>query len=147
MKRGFVFDETMAGTYERVDQPGQRRPLSFSVQARAPSLLRHLRDGRAELRGTIEAPGLVEHGTVTGAITIRPLTRRLIRYELAFRGDDGQDYQLAGQKDISLRHPVKSMTEMPAEIRDSRGTLVARADTTFDLQADLFHFVSSWRPA
>jgi hypothetical protein len=147
MKRGFVFDETMAGSYERVDQPGQRRPLSFSVQARAASLLRYLRDSRAELRGTIEAPGLVEHAPVEGHIVIKPLTGRFIRYELHFRGDDGASYELLGQKDISLRHPVKSMTEMPAEIRDSRGQVVARADTAFDLESDLLHFVSSWRPA
>jgi hypothetical protein len=147
MKHGFVFDETMSGTYERVDRPGDRRPLSFSVQARAASLLQHLRDGKAELHGTIEAPGLVDHGPVEGTITIRLFTGRFIRYELRFRGDDGTPYELTGQKDLSVRHPIRSFTELPAEIRNGGGQLVAHADTIFDLSADLLHFVSSWRPA
>jgi hypothetical protein len=147
IKRGFVFDETMSGTWVR-DGETAPRPLSFSVQAHAPSLLAHLRDGKARLQGTIEAPGLAAHTTCEGEITIRPIGQRIIRYELGFLGDDGVRYRLFGEKTVRLRSLRQSMTVLPAEIREAdTGKRVGTADTRFDLDADLLHFVASWRPA
>jgi len=76
-----------------------------------------------------------------------PFRRRFIRYEFDFVGDDGKPYRFAGQKDIRLTDPVKSFTVLPGVVTDGSGREVARVETRFDLQADWFQFVTSWRPA
>ncbi|HLL25408.1 MAG TPA: hypothetical protein VK427_24900, partial [Kofleriaceae bacterium] len=97
---GFSFAETMAGTFEIDAQPGVRHPLRFEVTAHADSARRHFTDGKARLKGTIYAPPLATAADADGVITIRPIGERIIRYELAFVGDDGKPYELVGQKDI-----------------------------------------------
>ena len=147
MKRGFRFDETMAGTYSFNDRPAERRPFSFTVEARAESILRHLRTSETSLHGTLEAPGLAEHAPIEGTLIMAPLTRRIIRYEFRFTGDDGNPYRFAGQKDIRLTSPVKSFTTLPGSIFDAAGSEVATADTRFDLRGDGLQFMTSWRLA
>jgi hypothetical protein len=147
MKTGFQFSETMAGTMELAARPGAEVPFAFTVTARAPSLREHLRDGRAELRGTVEAPGLAAAAEATGELTIRLLRGRRIRYELGFTGDDGRRYRFAGQKDLRWLEPLRSWTTLPGEITDEDGRVVARCRTRFDLASDWLAFASSWRPA
>src|SRR6185295_10622817 len=96
---GFSFDETMAGTMTIVGK-GDEVPFSFTVHVEQPSLFGHLRHGKATMRGTIEAPGLAAIADCDGEMTLAPLVRRIVRYELSFRGDDGHAYRFAGQKDI-----------------------------------------------
>jgi hypothetical protein len=144
---GFAFDETMSGTMERVDRPGEAVPFSFSVHVHAPSTLAHLRDGRMTMRGTVEAPGLATAAEAEGTMTLRPFLRRVVRYELAFTGDDGRRYHFAGQKDIRWLDAKRTWTTLPGEITDESGRVVARCQLRFDLAADWLAFASSWRPA
>ena len=144
---GFAFDETMAGTMERVDRPGERTPFSFTVHVRAASTLAHLRDGKLAMRGTVEAPGLAAAAEAEGTMTLRPFLRKVVRYELSFRGDDGKLYRFAGQKDIRWLDAKRTWTTLPGEITDESGRVVARCETRFDLASDWLQFASSWRPA
>jgi len=127
------FNETMSGTYEPIDAPGQRRPFKFKLDIHAPSFLRHLRDGKAELVGTVEAPALAANAHLTGEITIRPIGGRFIRYHFEFLGDDGKRYTFAGQKDIEWLSLVRTWTTLPGEIREG-DRVVATCDTRFDLK-------------
>lgn len=147
MKRGFQFSETMAGTFALAAEPDRQRRFSFSVLAHAPSLLAHLRDGKTRMHGTLEADGLADHVPIEGTLTLAPLTRRIIRYEFSFTGDDGRPYRFEGQKDIRLRDLRRSFTILPGAILDGDGRQVGTAETRFDLRADLFQFLASWRPA
>jgi hypothetical protein len=147
MKTGFAFDETMTGTMERVDRPGEQVHFTFSVQVRAPSMLQHVRDGKATMRGTIEAPGLATRADAEGTMTLRPVFARVVKYELAFTGDDGKRYRFAGQKDIRWLRALRTWTTLPGEITDESGRLVARVQTRFDYKSDWMQFASSWRPA
>lgn len=147
MKRGFRFDETMSGTYAFTDRPELERPFSFSIEARADSIWRHMRTSETTLRGTLEAPGLAEHAPIEGTLVMAPLTRRIIRYEFDFTGDDGRSYRFAGQKDIRLLSPLASFTTLPASIYDADGHEVATALTRFDLRGDGYQFFTSWRLA
>ncbi len=148
MKSGFCFDETMAGTMERVDRPGQALPFSFTVHAHAASMMSWLRDGKAKLTGTVEAPGLAAAAPVVkGVITLRPVLQRIVKYELAFLGDDGKRYRFVGQKDIRWLDALRTWTTLPGEISDDAGRLVARCQTRFDYKSDWMQFASSFRPA
>ncbi len=147
MKRGFRFAETMSGTYTRRADGDEPRRFSFSIEARAGSLLDHLRDGRTEMHGTLDADGFATGVPIEGTVTILPFRKRFIRYEFDFVADDGKPYRFAGQKDIKFTDPVDSFTVLPGTVTDSAGAAVADVKTRFDLQADWFQFVTSWRPA
>lgn len=138
---GFHFRETMSGSYQR---DGVERPMHFTATARAGSLLAHLRDRKARLEGEVTLEGLASARPLEGEVTIDPLFGRLIRYEFTFSGDDGQRYRFVGQKDVTLRDPVGSMTFLPAEILSVDGTRVATAQLRFDTR-DLPRFLGSWR--
>jgi hypothetical protein len=143
---GFEFQETMAGTYTLAGQAGPPRRVSFTVRAVAGDVLQHLRDGACELEGTFDMEGFADDVPCRGSLEIAPLTKRIIRYELAFAGNDGEPYRLAGQKDIKLSDLVHSMTTLDAAIHDGKGVEIARARVRFDLRADLLPFLVSWKP-
>jgi hypothetical protein len=117
----------------------------FEVTARADSTREHFVTGKAVLEGTSHAPPLAEAVTAHGVITIRPIGQRIIRYELAFVGDDSKPYELVGQKDIRWLAPVRSFTWLPAEILDGEHRRVATCDTAFDLRR-VWRFLRSFRP-
>ena len=143
---GFQFSETMAGTVEWDREPGVPHPFSFEITAQAASTRAHLKDGKTEVHGVIHAPPLAAAAEATGSLTIRPLGQRIIRYELAFAGDDGRPYELVGQKDIRWTDPVRTFTYLPAEIIDGDHRRVAVCRTHFDPK-QLWRFLRSFRPA
>jgi hypothetical protein len=143
---GFQVAETMAGTVEWDARPGTRHPFRFEITAQADSTRRHLADGKATVRGTVHAPPIAQGVEVEGVLTIRPVGQRIIRYELAFIGDDGKHYEMVGQKDIRWRSPLKTFTHLPAEILDEEHRRVATCETTFDLKKDWWTFLRSFRP-
>ncbi len=144
---GFEFSETMSGTVEWDAVPGQRHPFRFDVTAHAPSFRDHMFTGQAELRGKVLAPPKARDAAAEGTITIRPLGGRIIRYELAFTGDDGVHYEIVGQKDIDFWHPLKTFTTLPADIVDADHHRVGTCLTRFDLRRDWWRFLRSFRPA
>jgi hypothetical protein len=144
---GFEFSETMEGTVEWSSEPGVKRPFKFEITAHAESTREHLRDGMVEVRGVITAPPLAETADCSGTMTIRPIGQRLIRYELAFVGDDGKSYEVVGQKDIKLRSLVHSWTHLPLDVLDDQHRRVGVAATTFDVKRDMIGFLRSFQRA
>jgi hypothetical protein len=140
--RGFTFAETMSGTWWREGEENQRS-LSFTLRARS----RSLRDGVAEVEGTLEAEGLARGAAVTGTLTIRPLRERVIRYELSFVDDGGRPLRLVGQKDLRATRPLASLTTLPAQIVGEDGHPVAGCRLRFQLRTQLVPFLASWRVA
>lgn len=141
---GFQFAETMAGTVEWTAQPGVTFPFVFEVTAEAASTRAHLKDGKAVLRGVVRAPPVAQAADADGMITIRPIGQRVIRYELQFTGDDGEPYEMIGQKDISWREPLRTWTELPAEIFDGNHRRVGICRTAFD-RKDFWSFLRSFK--
>jgi hypothetical protein len=144
---GFAFSEVMSGTVEWDGEPGKRYPFSFEVTAKAGSWRDHLATGRAALTGVVNAPPVAASSEAHGTIVIRPLVQRVIRYELAFEGDDGKHYELVGQKDIDLLRPFSTFTHLPAEIIDEDHRRVATCVARFDLRRDGWSWLRSFRPA
>ena len=138
---GFHFRETMSGTWRR---DGVERPMSFTVTARAGSLWAHLRDRKARLEGEVTMDGFATARPLEGELTIDPILGKLIRYEFSFAADDGVRYRFVGQKDVTLRDPVGSMTTLPAEVLALDGKQVATAHLTF-AKKDLPSFLGTWR--
>jgi hypothetical protein len=144
---GFQFAETMSGTLELDAQPGTKHPLTFELRAHAASTREHMANGRAEVSGVISAPPLAASADVEGTLIIRPVGQKIIRYELAFVGDDGKRYELVGQKDIRWRKAIETLATLPLEVLDEEHRRVATCLTRFDYRNDLWSFLRSFRPA
>lgn len=144
-RRGFEFEETMEGTYARVEAPDQRLPLRFMARVHVPSMLRHLRTGLAEMTGTLDAEGLATAADFTGTMLLRPVSERRIGYQLRFAADDGEIHVLRGEKHIRPGALLRTLTELDAEILDASGALVGRARVRFDVPGQLWRFLRSWR--
>jgi hypothetical protein len=145
-RRGFRFAETMSGTYALTARPDDHRRLTMTLEARAPSLLGHLRTGETRVSGTVDADGLATSRTASGTLSILPLQRRIV-YDVTFDGDDGRPYRLTGEKNVRLGELRRTMTELPAKIVDDTGAEIATCLVRFDLQADFVDFLASWRLA
>jgi hypothetical protein len=144
-RRGFEFEETMEGTYARIEAPDQRWPLRFVARVRVPSMLRYLRTGLAEMAGTLDAERLATAADFTGTMLLQPLSERRIGYQLRFTADSGETHLLRGEKHIRPEALLRTLTELDAEILDASGALVARAHVRFDLPAQTWCFLRSWR--
>jgi hypothetical protein len=147
-KLGFEFRETMTGSFSPTGRGAQQAPSSIKLSLRvfADDALRHARDHLARAEGEIAIFGLATAAACAGTMEIAPLSRRRIRYELGFVGDDGRPYRFVGQKDVRLVDFAATMTTLPAEVLGPDGKVVGRATVTFDLNADLLPFLASWKP-
>lgn len=147
MKRvGFMFEETMSGSYTRSGRPGEGGSLRLQLRARTDDVRRYLRDHLVTVEGTLEMEGFAHDAPVRGTIEIAPIRKRLIRYELDFTANDGRPHRFVGQKDIRLTDLLATWTTCHGAIFDERGDEVARGTIRFDL-SDLVPFLASWRPA
>ena len=140
---GFGFNETMSGTWT---DGAQERRFRFTAEVRTGPLRRFRKDHVARMEGRVEADGLARDAALTGTVVLRPLLGRVIRYQFEFTGDDGKRYQFAGQKDIRWLDPVRSWTELPAEISDGDGKVIGQAMARFDLRTTV-PFLLSFRPS
>ncbi|MBW2458759.1 MAG: GMC family oxidoreductase [Deltaproteobacteria bacterium] len=142
---GFEFHETMTGSYEREDEPGKPRSLSFTLRAHAPSLRGFLGHREVAIEGTVTAAGLANDQPLTGTLGLDVLATGRLPYAFDFTSDDGHHYRFAGQKILRLTRLRQTMTTLPAALFDDDGRLVARAELFFDLDGDLGAFLRSWR--
>jgi hypothetical protein len=136
------FRETMAGTLRLADGP---RPFRMRLEVDLPGVLLPRSDVLATLTGHVEADGLVDDPAATGTLRIAPIAARMIHYKCDFTALDGRRLHLDGHKSIDQAHPVKSMTTLPATVRDDNGEVVGEADLMFDSRKDLLPFLASFR--
>ena len=147
MKRvGFEFQEVMSGTYQLVGQPNQHGDIRLDCKAAASSLVQHARDGLVELTGTLDMENVAEDVPVSGWIEIKPVSKKTLRYEFSFTGNDGQPYRFTGQKDVKFLDLLRTMTTLVGPVTRG-GAEFATATLRFDVRADLWPFLMSWKPA
>jgi hypothetical protein len=146
---GFEIEESLSGTYYRLDDPMRDCAMRISVRASVDGVRRFLRDRKAVAEGTIFAEGLAESKAgraLRGTITMRLLDEKRIPYDLAFMGDDGESYRLRGQRDFFLHAAVDSLTILPASLYDASGAEIGRATLRFDPKTELPSMLRSFRP-
>src|SRR5262249_55004332 len=99
-----------------------------------------------QLDGTLDMEGFADDVPITGTIEIAPITKKIIRYDFSFTGNDGAPYRFSGQKNIRLADLVGTWTTLTGQVLDARGDEVARATVKFDVRADLLPFLVSFKP-
>lgn len=139
---GYAFDETMSGHMTLAADPAMRHPIEFRANVRVPWV-----GGRGTMTGTIDAGPLVKGAPFDGTMLLRPFLGRVIRYELAFQTADGTRYRLAGQKDIRWMDARRTWTELPVQLFDETGQVIATGEMRMDIARDWLAFGSSFRIA
>jgi hypothetical protein len=140
----FEFAETMAGSFRLVDAPAADRPMSFTIRARAKSVLGFLRHPEVDIEGEVDAQGFADHEHLRGTLEMDLLFKRRLSYAFTFSGNDGQAYAFWGEKVVKPPF-AEAMTILPGKIRDAAGKTIAEALLRFDLRSDLGRFLKSWR--
>jgi len=143
---GFSFHEVMEGSLER---KGERfdRPFRFSFDVRFPSALGVLTSAVGRAVGKVRIDGIAKDAAAEGTLEIAPLGKRRVRYEFGFRGDDGKRYHFDGKKTIGGLTRTRGWTDLPGELRDEDGTLVATARLRFSMHKHLKGLLGSFRLA
>ena len=142
---GIRFEETMSGTLRVADgAPPAERPFSFTVEARGRRLS-HLWSGAPlDLSGVVDLAGSVSRVSVRGTLTVEPIGGRRLVYELFWRDGQRRPHRFFGKKDLTLRHPLASMTILRGTVYRA-GDVLGDATLKFELR-DLPEFLGSMRP-
>ena len=132
------FVETMRGWMSagELGRQGDELPISFELIAL------HVGGGRFEVRGLMSAPPLIDETPARGTLA---LGLGSIAYQLELVARDQRSLRLSAVKRPTWHSPLRSMTRMPATIRDADGRLVASGEMRF-LLGDLASFAASWLP-
>jgi hypothetical protein len=113
-------------------------PLRLDLAVHVAGLLRPWADATAVVAGTATIDGSTR--PTHGQMRIAPLRARQIRYRL----DLGDGRHLDGWKTIAYRHPLRSMTRLPATITDANDNILGEARLVFRLRT-LPRFLTSFR--
>jgi len=140
---GVEFRETMAGSYRL--NGGEERPLTFTIRAVSRKMTSFLRLPLTEVEGEFHAEGFADHAPARGTLALDLLRDGTLKYELYFPGNDGQIYRFKGQKTVSLRRLLTTMTELPAMLLGADGRELGSSLVRFDTQQDLPSFLRSFR--
>jgi hypothetical protein len=145
MRLGMSFREALSGSFWWLDTPTVECAIAVSFEAHARDLGEFLRDQTWSVAGTIDAERLATGRAIEGTVGLRLIKERRLPYRFTFRGDDGRRYELSGQKEWSGLAPVESLALLPASLYDDRGEEVARATMRFDVRADWWKCMRSFR--
>lgn len=141
------FRETMAGSFHLTTDPGDERPMSFTVKARAveTGLWAFLKNPEMAIEGEVDAEGFADHRRLQGTLNLDILRTKKMLYAFRFTANDGAIYVFEGKKTIVVSELVESMTVLPGAIKDTYGVEVGRALLRFDLRSDLLKFLRTFR--
>jgi hypothetical protein len=151
---GLAFSEKMSGQYWRLDAPTEVLAIALTVNARAPDLAELARERTFPVTGVIDAQGLASERPLLGTVAFRFIQQGRVHYRLAFEGDDGRRYELAGLKEWSPLAPFESLTRVAASLcdvshasdaSDASPEEVARATLAFDLRKGGWDWLRSVR--
>jgi hypothetical protein len=145
LRPGLSFRETMRGTLWRLDAPTDERAVDVTLEARSGDLRDIPGDRTFQLRGTVAIERLATRAAAEGTLVFKLATERRLPYRVRFRGDDGRDYELSGQKEWVPFAPLESVTTLPATLFDDGGQEIGRATLRFDVRQDWWPFLRSFR--
>jgi hypothetical protein len=145
LRPGLSFRETMHGTLWRLDAPIRESAVDVTLEVRSDDLRVLARDRTLQLRGTIDVEGLATNATVEGTLGFKLAPERRLPYRIRFQSDDGESYELSGQKEWLPVAPIASITTLPASLYDASGQEVARATLRFDVRVEGWHLLRSFR--
>ena len=140
MGLGFDFSESLSGTFYLHASSTVDRAMNLRLRVVVDGLRQFARDRLATATGTIEAEGLVPHGSVSGTVGLRLFNEKRVVYDLYF-----DRYRLRGQRELFVYDPIDSLTVLGASLYE-RETEIGRAILRFDPRSELPATLRSIRP-
>lgn len=137
---GLRFRETLSGTYFLLDEPDQRGPIQLGHTAWSQALVPFLRKTPFSVEGWIRMPPICSQADTSGEIICDVLGTKQITYEFSFRGDSGQQLRLAGEKDLRLLDPLRSLSVLYASVFE-QSKEIGRCEVMFDIKNKLVEFL------
>lgn len=116
MRLGVSFSQTLSGTFHRLSDPGEERPLQLKLRGFFP--LRRALSRVADIEGTVDAEGLATRRRVVGTLAFRIVQGGRLIYELRFDGDDGRERRFQGETELMLQRPKRSLERVFGRIFD-----------------------------
>jgi choline dehydrogenase-like flavoprotein len=141
-----TFAETMRGTYTRLDDPGARKRIEFSLRARSRGLADLARTRVLDVEGELSAEDFGDRCPVRGTLALDIPATGMLPYDFTFVAKNGERFRFVGQKRVRALAVVDTMTRLPARILAHDGTEVGLAEVFFDL-AELPSFLWGWKLA
>ncbi len=142
---GFLYAETMTGSFYPLDAPTLERPMRLTLNVRVRRLSEFLKDGIASVDGSLDLEAFADDVPVTGTLAFRWLDQYRLPYDLAFRANDGQGYRLRGQRNLNLLALEDSVSTLVSSVYDAAGREVARGDLRFDARKGTLKLLRSLR--
>ncbi|MGW5228472.1 GMC family oxidoreductase N-terminal domain-containing protein [Nocardia niigatensis] len=138
-----TFFETMRG--ELYDADGVAHHVAMDLRCESGHARGFVTNGRARITGTIRALPWVDGAAVLGALVALPVTKRLMRYEIEFRDNEGRAWRLSGRKDVRwLRGAHAGLTNLATTL-SREGEQVAQGRMQF-FANDYPSFLRSFQP-
>jgi hypothetical protein len=139
---GFQFKETMRG---RAQTDG-KEPLAFefTITARAVSAVAYLLGRPLDVTGVISLKGVAGGVPVEGTLQVALPVKRMLRYDLTFRSQDGAVWRFFGGKDVRYLRFLRTMSRLRGNLYRN-GEQSGTAELWFDYR-DLPRFLLSFRP-
>jgi hypothetical protein len=131
MALGLEWVERFSGSFSKPGASSRQAPAALLLRAVVPDLARVLR-GRAEIVGTVRAPGLATLGSVVGVVTRGP--GFVARYALDLVADDGTPLSLVLEKRGFGRDLYAAATTVVGEARDPAGGVIATLALRVDVR-------------
>ena len=141
---GFSFTESMAGSAARPGEAAPRR-FAFSIDARASRLLLPWRTVFADVRGRVDLDGVASGAPCTGWLELSPIRRRMMRYVIDFRADDGRPFRFDARKRIRPWR-LATWTVLRGQLQVGDDAAWARAEVRFSLRRQLLGLLAGMRP-
>jgi hypothetical protein len=142
---GFVWRESLSGTYWSLEAQADERAIAVRITAHARDIPTLLAKKEWRIEGTIDLDGFADARPLEGTLGFKLLDERRLPYRFWFTANDRKRYELRGQKDWSPVSPIESMTVLPASLYDEAGREIGRATLRFDLRNDLGAMLKSLR--
>lgn len=137
---GICLKQRLEGTYHRLDDPGDERPIAVDLVIYLGA--RAFRQRAGELTGTVHAPGLAEHCELLGEFNFQIDGR--IGYKFHF-GQEEWSFRFSGESEWDLVRPKRSLERVFGRVYE-RDAEVARVLLHTPLEQSLIQLLSSARP-
>jgi hypothetical protein len=141
---GFRYRETLHGGFYLLADPVDERAADLLLDVQAKDVAAFVQSRTASLAGDLTLAGFADHVHAEGTLVVDADAKRA-RYELSFRGNDGETYRFRGHKEISWLNLLDSLTLLQASVYDGTAREIGRATIRFDARGNLGSLVRSIR--
>lgn len=141
---GFWQTEELSGEIFFIQRPTDPVPIQFRAKFGVTNWRAYITNGETNIHGNITIKDFATRAPFAGKLTILPVRKKILIYDFDFTSDDGQVYRFYGEKNISWRRPLKTVTTLHVSLFKDE-LVIARGTMYFPVK-NIPAFILSIRP-